>query len=96
MTKKAFFLSRLIDLTGHAVCIDGSHQDERGECSRYEFPPPEQVPHGQGDEQEDEEALEPFQGGVPEVVGDIFVHNPVSPHVDKASSIRCLVMEFLV
>jgi hypothetical protein len=33
---------------------------------------------------------------VPEVVGDIFVHNPVSPHVDKASSIRCLVMEFLV
>jgi hypothetical protein len=56
----------------------------------------ERVPYGQGDEQENEETLEPFQGGAPEVVGDIVVHNPVSLHVDKASSIRCVVTEFLV
>ena len=50
-----------VELTGNAVCVDGSHQHERGDCSRYECPPPEQVPHGQGGDRRMKNRLSHFR-----------------------------------
>ena len=36
---------------------------------------------------DDEESLKPFQGGPPELVGDVVVPKPVSLHIDQVDSI---------
>ena len=79
----------LIEQVCRAESIDGSHQHERCEYTRYQRPPPEQVPYCQGNEEQDEEPLEPLQGSAPEVVDSAISYVSVGIHAVKIRDLGC-------